>query len=268
MIDIHCHILPGIDDGPAEESEALEMARLAVEDGITDIICTPHHLPGLYPTSPEHIHAAVRLLQKDLNAANIPLTLHPGMEVHISAADPELVHQGKLLSLNRQGNALLVELPHQLVPPNVDTLFWSFITNRIRPVLAHVERYPALLADPSVLAGWARMGVMSQITASSLLGRFGPEVEDFAWQLIEHNLAHIVATDAHSADFRRPHMREAAQEIQNRFGRQTRLDMTQSTPLALLQGVPIDLPDPLPFADEGGESSSIIRRFLGWVVYR
>lgn len=267
MIDIHCHILPGIDDGPAEESEALEMACLAVEDGITDLVCTPHHLPGLYPTRPEHIHAAVRNLQHNLNAANIPLNLHPGMEVHISAIDPELVHQGKLLSLNKQRSALLVELPHQFVPPNVDSVFWSLITNRIKPVLAHVERYPALLADPSPLTGWVRMGMMTQITASSLLGRFGPEVEGFAWQLIEHNMAHIVATDAHSADVRRPHMNEAAQEIQHRFGRQTRQDMTRNTPQALLQGVSIDLPDPLPFADEEN-NVSIIRRLLGWMVNR
>lgn len=268
MIDIHCHILPGIDDGPVEESEALEMASRAVKDGITDIICTPHHLPGLYPTTPDRIHAAVRILQNDLKAANIPLTLHPGMEVHISAADPDLVHQGRLLSLNRLGNALLVEFPHQFVPPNVDSLFWSFITSRIRPVLAHVERYPALMADPSVLTDWARMGVITQITASSLLGRFGPEVEDFAWQLIEHNLAHVVATDAHSPDFRRPHMHEAAQEIQDRFGLQTSQDMTRNIPLALLQGLSIDLPDPLPFAEERCDSSNIIRRLLGWVVNR
>jgi len=268
MIDIHCHILPGIDDGPVEESEALEMASQAVKDGITDIICTPHHLPGLYPTTPDRIHAAVRILQNDLKAANIPLTLHPGMEVHISAADPDLVHQGRLLSLNRLGNALLVEFPHQFVPPNVDSLFWSFITSRIRPVLAHVERYPALMADPSVLTDWARMGVITQITASSLLGRFGPEVEDFAWQLIEHNLAHVVATDAHSPDFRRPHMHEAAQEIQDRFGLQTSQDMTRNIPLALLQGLSIDLPDPLPFAEERCDSSNILRRLLGWVVNR
>ncbi|MFP4429561.1 MAG: CpsB/CapC family capsule biosynthesis tyrosine phosphatase, partial [Desulfovermiculus sp.] len=184
-----------------------------------------------------------------------------------SAADPEHVQQGGLLGLNRQGNALLVEFPHQFVPPNIDSVFWAFITSRIRPVLAHVERYPALLAGPSPLTDWVRMGVMTQITASSLLGRFGPEVEDFAWQLIEHNLAHIVATDAHSADFRRPHMKEAAQEIQDRFGLQTSQDMTQNMPLALLQGVsPIDLPDPLPFADEGSES--IFRRLFGWMVNR
>ncbi len=188
MIDIHCHILPGLDDGPDSEEESLDMARLAVEDGITDIVCTPHHLPGIYPTRPETIISAVQSLQKSLHAAEIPLSINPGMEIHVSAAVLEDLRSGKLLGLSSWKNAVLLEFPHQFVPPNMDTLFWSFLSAGIRPVLAHGERYPGLLSDHAALEGWVHMGIVTQVTASSLLGRFGSEVEDFAWQLIESRL--------------------------------------------------------------------------------
>jgi len=264
MIDIHCHILPGLDDGPATEEEALEMARIAAEDGITDIVCTPHHLPGLYSTRPDAITAAVRALQASLNACGIRLTLHPGMEIHVSAADPEGLSQGKLLGLNGQGRAVLIELPHQFIPQNVDTLFWSFLSRDIQPVLAHVERYPGLLTDPSPLEEWVHMGIMTQVTASSLLGRFGPDVEDFAWRLLASNLAHILATDSHSPDFRRPHMSAASSALEDRLGRDVALDLVLHRPRALIQGQAIHLPDPLPLSDPAAQPG-FVHRILGWI---
>jgi protein-tyrosine phosphatase len=265
MIDIHCHILPGLDDGPSSEEESLDMALMAVEDGITDIVCTPHHLPGIYSTRPETIIAAIQSFQERLNAARIPLTLHPGMEIHVSAAALEDLRSGKLLALNSQKNAVLLEFPHQFVPPNMDTLFWSFLSAGIRPVLAHVERYPGLLSDRSALEGWVHMGIVTQVTASSLLGRFGPEVEDFAWQLIECRLAHIVATDAHSPNFRRPQLREAAAVLEAKFGPDLAKEMVLLRPLALLQGQGIDLPDPVPLT-ENNNSPRLFQRILNWMI--
>ncbi|MDZ7760729.1 MAG: CpsB/CapC family capsule biosynthesis tyrosine phosphatase [Desulfovermiculus sp.] len=267
MIDIHCHILPKLDDGPTTEDEALDMARIAVDDGITDIVCTPHHLPGLYPTRSESIKAAVRSLQDLLDSAGIALTLHPGMEIHVSAADPEDLHQGKLLSLNNHGTAVLIEFPHQFVPQNMDTLFWTFLSRGIQPVLAHVERYPGLLSNPSPLEKWVHMGIMTQVTASSLLGRFGPDVEDFAWRLIESNLAHVLATDAHSPDFRRPQMREASAVAENRLGLDVALNLVLHRPRDLIQGRSIDLPDPLPLT-ETDTPPGFVHRILGWMGKR
>ncbi len=264
MIDIHCHILPGLDDGAHTEAEALDMARIAADDGITDIVCTPHYLPGLYTAGPHTIQAAVCSLQDSLSAAEIAVTLHAGMEIHVSAADPEDLVQGRLLALNAAGNAVLIEFPHQFIPPNMDTLFWSFLSQGILPVLAHVERYPGLFSDPSLLEKWVQMGIMTQVTASSILGRFGPEVEDFAWRLMENNLAHILATDAHSPDFRKPQLRPAAAAIEERLGLDAAQDMVQRRPQALLQGKSIDLPAPLPLT-ELESHSGFIRRILGWV---
>ncbi|WP_051564178.1 tyrosine-protein phosphatase [Desulfovermiculus halophilus] len=264
MIDIHCHILPGLDDGPETDDESLDMLRMAAEDGITDIICTPHHLPGLYPTRAESITAAVSSLQQKADAARIALVLHPGMEVHVSAAEPAGLDSGTLLGLNAKNNAVLLELPHNFVPPNLDTFFWSFISVGIRPVLAHVERNTGLLTDPSPLEKWVPMGVITQVTASSLLGRFGPDVEDFAWRLMECNLAHVLATDAHSPHARRPLMSDAAAEIEARLGLELARDMTQHRPRALLHGQDIDLPDPVPMP-ANQDSPGLFRRLLSWI---
>lgn len=221
MIDIHCHILPGIDDGAPHEQASLDMALQAVNEGITGIIATPHH-SGKYENPKASIMNYVSILNEVLNKEDIPLEIYPGQEPRISGELIENYEKGEVLTLNNRNQYLLVELPFDHVPRYTGQLLYDIQVKGITPIIVHPERNREIQESPDWLYKFVKDGALTQVTASSITGHFGKHTKKFTLNLIDHNLTHFVASDAHNLTSRNFRMREAFEEITNEFGRETR----------------------------------------------
>ncbi|HEU4963699.1 MAG TPA: CpsB/CapC family capsule biosynthesis tyrosine phosphatase [Bacilli bacterium] len=209
MIDLHCHILPGLDDGAQTLEDALEMARIAVADGITDIVATPHTRDGVYRNDAEAVLAAVESFQRELEAAEIPLRIHPGAEVHVHVEFVENLLDGNTLTIGNGRKYVLLELPVQSIPRFTDELIYELSVEGITPIIAHPERNVALRENPNRLAEWIEQGAIAQVTAGSLLGKMGERAKKTAELMVQRRLVHVVASDAHNSGRRRPELGEA-----------------------------------------------------------
>ena len=240
MIDLHCHVLCGIDDGPETMSASVDLARAAQAAGIDTLVATPHVSPRMPNTSRE-IGDGVGALAAELAAQGVRVTVRPGGEVDVVRAVE--LDEDELRSLRLGGGEwLLVECP--LSRPAADR-FEPVVRNLHarghRIVLAHPERSPVIRRRPQLLAELVEEGMLSSITAGSLTGRFGADVRGFALELIENGLAHNVTSDAHSAAHRPPGLRDeilAASELLP--GLEGQLDwLTVEVPRAVLDGASI-----------------------------
>lgn len=201
VVDIHCHILPGLDDGSPDMATSIAMARLAVSAGITTVIGTPHWLEDEHETDPERIRQTAKDLQAELTSHAIPLTILPGNEAFICPDLPDRVKKGDVLTLAGRGTHLLVELPVEDLPTYVDDVIFRLQLLGITPVLAHVERYAYVRRDWHILERWVQHGCLAQVNASSLDRTTG---DDLAQDLMDRGLIACTATDAHDATRRAP----------------------------------------------------------------
>lgn len=203
MIDLHSHILPGIDDGAPSLDASLEMARLYEAQGVQAVACTPHILPGVYHNSGTAIRAAVADLQAHLDAAGIALSLFPGADNHVVTDFVAGLHQGHLLTLG-DTRYVLVEPPHNMAPPRFDDLVFGILLAGYVPIITHPERLKWIEDGYDVMVRLAERGVWMQITASSLTGRFGRRPLYWAERMIAEGRVQILATDAHDPVGRPP----------------------------------------------------------------
>ncbi|TCP24927.1 protein-tyrosine phosphatase [Scopulibacillus darangshiensis] len=218
MIDIHCHILPGLDDGPQHEQEALAMGRAADKEGITHIVATPHHRTSKYDNSKDTILAYVNLLNKLFEREQIGVKILPGQETRIYGEMVEGVKQGELLTQNQTGSYLFVEFPAGHVPRYAEQLFYDFQVAGVTPVIVHPERNSDIARNPDILYNLVKNGALAQITAASLTGVMGKKIKKFTQQIVEHNLTHFIASDAHNTTTRPFKLREGYNELCDRFG--------------------------------------------------
>ena len=231
MIDLHCHVLPGIDDGPGTIEGSLALARAAAQTGTTTLVATPH-VSWHYPNEARTIVRLVDELNARLQAEAVPLLIRPGAEIAMTRAaelDP-----AELERLRLGGGAwLLIECPFTPVATGMDALVLDLQRRGHRVVLAHPERCPAFQRDRRPLETLVREGVLASITAGSLVGSFGSTVQRFAMQLVRDELVHNVASDTHDPQRRPPGM---AAELQA-AGLQALTDwLTQEVPAAVLDG--------------------------------
>jgi len=217
MIDIHCHILPGLDDGPTEIEESLLMAREAVNEGIKIIIATPHHRNNRYENSKSHILRNITEFSNKLREENIPLEILPGQENRIYGEIIEDYHKGEILTLSNS-NYLFIEFPTSSVPRYTEKLFYDLLTEGLTPIIVHPERNKELQGNSNLLYDLVRNGALTQITAASLIGNFGKSIQKFSRQLIEYNLTHFIASDAHNTHNRTFKLLHAYEYIHKEFG--------------------------------------------------
>lgn len=243
MIDLHCHILPGLDDGAKNWDESLDMARLAVSEGITHILATPHHMNRNWIHPKQTILPLVDELQKRLNDAHIPLTIFPGQEVRLHGEMMQSVERGEICFVDEGDRYVLIEFPTPEVPAYAERLFYELQTQRITPIIVHPERNHAFLNDPDLLYDFVSRGVLTQVTAASYIGSFGKDIQQLSHQLIENNLTHFLASDAHNNTNRRFHMKEAHEKLGREFGDETVARFDQTT-RDLVNGDPVVLPEP------------------------
>jgi protein-tyrosine phosphatase len=246
LIDLHCHILPGVDDGPADIGESLEMARLAVQDGIHAIVATPHSQNGMYVNDCRDIGRHVLEINRILKESAIQLVVLSGAEEYIR---PDMGSSGTsddICTINNSGRYVLVEFPFMSVPKDAGEVLHRMKQMGMTPVLAHPERNAAIQRNIEILYSFVESGCLTQITAMSLTGDLGEPAMASAYQMLELRLAHVIASDAHSAGNRRPKLSPAVKVASRLLGnRQEAENMVFQTPQAIISGQAIHFQDPI-----------------------
>jgi protein-tyrosine phosphatase len=232
MIDIHCHILPGIDDGAQTLKHALALANAAVENGITHAVCTPHIHFGRYDNTAETITLACENLKRTLNDHNINLVISSAAEVRFDVEIISAVERDDIPFLGdwHGERVLLLEFPHGAFPLGAAKLTRWLLDHGIRPMIAHPERNKSFLERPEQLAPLLEQGCLLQLTAASLTGNFGPRAEKMALSLIADGVATVVATDSHHIKRRPPLLRQAYDVVCNHEGLATAQALMVSNP--------------------------------------
>ena len=241
MIDIHSHILPGIDDGPAQMEEAIQMARIAAADGITEMIATPHvndHFPAIVADAARQragFEPDVAAFNQHLRAVGLDLMIRPGAEIAYAQID-----DADLTVLGMNGTRyVLIEFPHTHLPINAAEVIFKLVINGYRPIVAHPERNPSVIDNPKKLMVLRERGALAQLTAASLTRANDPDIRQCARYLVKKGAVDFIATDAHSAGSRPPTLSAARDMAAKQVGTQRAAALVSGNPLALLKGEPI-----------------------------
>lgn len=250
MIDLHCHILPGIDDGAPDLSVSIAMAHAYVAGGVAAVACTPHILPGLYMNDGPRIRSAVAELQTALQREGIPLQLYPGADNHVIPDFVAGLRSGRLLSL-ADTRYVLVEPPHHVAPPRLEDLFFGILAAGYVPILTHPERLTWITSHYPLIIRLQKHGVWMQITAGSLTGAFGKNAQYWAERMLEEGLVHILATDAHDVRRRPPDLARGREAAALRVGEAEAQHLVITRPRGVLSNVvPSVLPEPVAGGDD------------------
>jgi len=249
MIDLHSHILPGVDDGSTSLQMSLEMARIAVADGIQWMACTPHIYPGLYHNTAGGIAAARKALQAMFDEQGIPLRLTVGADVHLVPGLLEGLRDRTIPSLNGTRYVLL-EPPHHVAPPRFAQSVFQLVGAGYVPVITHPERLTWIADHFDTMAALTQQGAWLQVTASSLTGLFGPAPKYWAECFLGEGLTHILATDAHASSGRVPVLSEGRAVAEKLLGKAEADQLVFGRPRAVLdnltpmQAAPLPAPQP------------------------
>ena len=240
VIDLHCHLLPVVDDGPPTLAESIAMARLAYDDGVRSVAVTPHSGGWLEryrgPEVAETMRSQVRALEEALHQAGIALTLYPGMEVDFDPDLPQQLLAGQVQPLGN-GPYFLMELPAFQYSLHLEQTLFQVQLQGWRPVLAHVERYLYVQENPDLLAPLVQRGVVVQITARNLAGAAGPETREIARKLLRRGLVHVLASDGHRArGARLPLLAAGVTEAARIVGADRARAMVTTVPQRILEG--------------------------------
>ncbi len=239
FVDIHCHLIPEIDDGSKSAAESLAMARMAAADGIRTIIATPHQLGNYASNSGAMIRQRAADLQAFLHSHQVDLQVLPGADVRIEENMFAGLRQGTVLSLGDQQKHVLLELPHEVYLPTLP------IVDRLRnlgltAILSHPERNQGILRQPHVVSELVQHGCLMQVTAASVLGTFGLPCQQFAEWMFSKDLVHFVATDAHGAKSRRPLLRRCYERVKELSGASTAAAVCCHHPQAVADGQEVE----------------------------
>jgi len=235
FVDIHCHLLPGIDDGAADWETTLGMAQLAVADGMRTTIVTPHQLGNFAQNRGDDIRARTVQLQQVLDQHEIPLKVLPGGDVRIEDGMLEGLATGEVMSLGDLRRHVLLELPHELYFP-LKGVLTALVRQGMTGILSHPERNRGLLREPDLLPGLVDGGCLMQVTAGSLMGTFGLASQQLAEWMLGEGLVHFIATDAHGTKSRRPLMQRAFDRVVELTDEATATDLCSNYPALVAQG--------------------------------
>lgn len=238
LVDIHCHLLPGMDDGAASWAESLVMAEIALADGIRTMVATPHQLGVYSGNRAETIRQRATELGQRLAKRGLGLEVLAGADVQVSADLVSQIRRGEVLTLADRGRHVLLELPQDVYLP-LEGVIGQLRHAGLVGILSHPERNVAIMRHPEVLGPLVAAGCLIQLTAASLCGRFGSRVQAFSVWLVRRGLVHFVASDAHSAHGRAPRLRQAFQRIEALAGRRTAVACCSENPARVVQGLDV-----------------------------
>lgn len=198
MIDIHCHILYGLDDGPQDLEQSMELIRELKKKGVEKIIASPHYISGDdYVPGCEEIREKVKLLQEEIDKEDLGIKVYSGMEVYASHDTVERIKNNEILSLN-DSRYILIEFPMQMVPKYMSDLLFAMQLEGFTPIIAHPERYCSDYRKNKLLDNLVDKGVLLQINSESILGTHGKKAKKAAYHLLRKGKVHLVASDSHS----------------------------------------------------------------------
>ena len=233
MIDIHCHILPEIDDGPSNIEESIEMAKIASLDGIKKIVATPHIKDTLH--SAKTIKKSIEVLNNRLGDMCIPIEIVQGADVN-AILDLSLL-EGYTIN---NTDYILIEFPHSHLPKNAKEILFNMIIKGYRPIMTHPERNLSVIKNPDSLFELLDTGLLVQITADSLRGAFGVDIQECACYLLKRGAVNFIATDAHSSYQRRPILSEGLKVAERIIGKEKAANLVTLNPEAVLMGRPLN----------------------------
>jgi protein-tyrosine phosphatase len=241
VIDLHAHILPGIDDGPRSLEEALEMARLAVADGITTIVATPHlfrrkSVEFRDLNRPDDIRQAVARLNEKLAEEGIELTIVPGCEIPLFTDIITFLDERRILTINDAERYICLEMPDTVIPPATEDIIFQLNSRGITPIITHPERNLVFYEMPDKLRRFISLGCLTQITSRSLTRGFGWGVARFTRTLVREGLIHLMASDAHNVAHRPPVMGKALKKLSKMIGEGRARDMVETNPGRIIRG--------------------------------
>jgi protein-tyrosine phosphatase len=226
-------MLAGLDDGARDLAVSLAMARIAVAEGISTVVCTPHILPTVYDNTGTDIRAAVNRFEAELARAKVPLRVLPGADVHIAPNLVEGLHQGRVLSI-ADSRYILLEAPHHIFSPALRGCVFNLMAAGYIPILTHPERLAWIGQHYELVQQLARAGTLVQITCGSLIGHFGRRAQHWSLRMLDEGFVDVIATDAHNADGRPPRMTEAVQVVADRCGKDEANKLVLERPRAIL----------------------------------
>lgn len=244
MIDLHCHILPAIDDGPRNWEESLAMARMAVEDGIRVIVASPHlfrkkRIDLNAINDKEVVYERVRQFQEKLDAEQIPLQILPGCDCPLSLEALELLEADRVMTINDRRRYLLLEMPELSIPPATPDICFQLMAKGITPIITHPERHMVFLHKPEKLLRFLDLGCLVQMTAGSLTGTFGRRVAKVSQAMVKSGYIQLLATDAHSTGGRPPVLSKALAYLSRLIGKEAALAMVTAIPEKIIIGAPV-----------------------------
>lgn len=239
MIDLHAHILPGLDDGSQSLKESLEMARMAVQSGVRTMVVTPHCVDG----RAREVRGSVLRLRSALQDAQIPLKILEGMEIFGTRETAYLLREERLLTLNRSRYPL-IEFPFRSNGDTETEILHSVLESGFRPVVAHPERYLYVQREPALMNLWQKMGCLFQINRGSLLGRFGYEAQKMALALVDRGFATAVASDAHSSTARTTWMQDVKDFLTEEFSPVASEYLLRRNPGSIINNEPLAYEEP------------------------
>ena len=259
FIDIHSHVLPYLDDGAKDWTVALQMLKQAKDDGIRDIVCTPHILSFQDFAKEATIIERFEELVAKAKKAGLDLKLHVGSEIYVQ---PQLNLDTRIATLAGNGRYFLVEFPMNMIPDFVAQRFFNLIIAGKVPVIAHPERNARVINQLGIAYDFVQRGALLQMNAGSILGVFGEAVRETAQKLLDANLIHVVGSDAHDTQSRPIKLRQAYEKIGNGWGQERAHRLFFETASAILDGQPITVPEPIPAQVLSDSIGKKIRRAL------
>jgi len=261
MYDLHCHLLPDIDDGATNLVMSLEMARMAVADGITHTACTPHIYPGLYENTGPAIREAMTRLQEELDREGIALTLLEGADVHLDHNLVAGIRSGRIPTI-AGSRYLLLEPPHHVAPPRLEDTLFELMAAGYVPVITHPERLSWIEQHYDTFVRLAQRGCWMQITGGALTGRYGRRAKHWGERFVSEGYCHILATDAHHPTRRPPLLAEARQAAAALVGVEEADHLVNTRPAGIVaNAAPGTLP-PLRTPEPRARRRGVLARFL------
>lgn len=260
MYDLHCHILPEVDDGANSMEEAINMAIMAKENGIEVIFATPHYIEGIGYKDSNHNREILEKLNFELKKREIDIKIYLGCEVYSTFDALKLLEKGLITTLNNS-NYMLIELPMHDVPIYIESMIYNLELKGITPIIAHPERNTKIIENPNILYTLISKGALVQLNLPSLLGMYGEGVKDTAEILFKHDMIHFVGTDAHKPSERYYRISETIDILNSLIGREKTLKIIESNPDAIITGTNLEIDEPKLYKPEKGVRK-LLRRFI------
>jgi protein-tyrosine phosphatase len=250
MVDIHAHIIPGVDDGAESMEDSIAMLQKSAASGVDTIVATPHLMPGSYMVSAEGRDEILLKLQQKVVELDIPIKVLPGRECYLSPEIFEFEKDLKKLTINNAGKYVLVELPFHETPEYVYQIIFDFQMKGITPIIAHVERYHDVIYNPNFVMRFIEKDCLIQVNVGSVLGKYGSDIQKTSHILLRNRMAHIVASDMHTSHS--TPLGSGAGIISEIVGAEEKGNLIDRRPRAIIEGRTVVIPEPLEYHPKRG----------------